>query len=425
MDYVHSQPVALFVIGTRPEAIKLAPLIYELKKPDSTIRPVIVSTGQHRSMLLETLSVLGCDVDYDLAIMRPRQTLEHITTEVIQALPKIFKATIPRAVIVQGDTTSAFAAALSAFYNNIPLYHVEAGLRTGNLKAPYPEEANRALIARVANLHFAPTEKAKHNLLAENINPELIHVTGNTIIDAFKLFASLPVPEFNSALKKVLHSGKKIVLVTCHRRETTGLAQRRIARALAELADSHKHVEIIFPLHKNPAVRENFCSELKNCSRVHLIDPLPYHQLVHVIKSSYLILTDSGGIQEEACACGVPTGILREETERTEGIKAGVACRLGTDPHQIISWCESLLKSPEKYARYNKSSNCYGDGLAAKRIISIILQQPEFNPASETEIVLTDYRFDLPQYRAGQEDHRKEQESNEVQAETSDRLISH
>ena len=364
----HSIKVAV-VFGTRPEAIKLAPVVRELSK-DKRFHALTIVTGQHRQMLDQVLSLFKISPDYDLGVMTRKQSLATIVSRSVDRLDKVFREVRPDALLVQGDTSSTFVASLAGFYNRIPVGHVEAGLRTEDRWQPFPEEINRRLTSVLADWHFAPTELARRNLLNEKISPQSIFVTGNTVVDAFRL--ALRTAKRKLQLPMSL-AGKKIILVTAHRRENFGEPMKSICLALSELVHRFPDVGVVFPVHLNPEVRKVVFPLLSKLERVWLTDPLDYFQNVQLIRQSTLILTDSGGIQEEAPILGRPVLILRNTTERPEGVRAGVARLVGTEKTRIVQEASKLLSDPQAYRRAAARANPYGDGKAAKRIVGYLL----------------------------------------------------
>ena len=360
------------VFGTRPEAIKMAPLVKALEKEPSIISKVIV-TAQHRDMLDQVLNLFDIIPDYDLNIMKNRQTLTDITMRILETLSPILKKEKPDVILVHGDTNTTFASALAAFYEKIAVGHVEAGLRTRNKYSPYPEEMNRQLTTRLTDYHFAPTEKAKNNLLTEGIDPKTIYVTGNTVIDALLSVSKKP---FN--IKTILglediDFNKKIILVTAHRRENLGVRMENIFSAIKDILNEEKALEIIFPIHKNPKVREIAYRFLGDNKQVHFIEPLGYHPFVKVMEKANLILTDSGGIQEEAPSLAKPVLVLRDTTERPEAIEAGTVILAGVNKEDIYNEVMLLLKDKEAYNKIANATNPYGDGKASERITSFLV----------------------------------------------------
>ena len=360
------------IFGTRPEAIKMAPVVIELFKR-SEIETFVTVTAQHREMLDQVLRLFKIQPDFDLNIMAQGQTLFDITERALSGLHGVFAKVNPDIVFVHGDTTTTFVGALAAFYNQVAVAHVEAGLRTGNKYSPFPEEMNRKLTGALTDLHFAPTDTAKNNLLNEGVAQDKIFVTGNTVIDA--LFQTVKA-DFNFSdelLNRIDYSNKRIILVTTHRRENLGEPLRQIYRALKNLLEEFADVEIIFPVHKNPRVREIVNAELGNIERVHLIEPLDYEPFVNLMSRAHLILTDSGGIQEEAPALGKPVLVLRETTERPEAVIAGTVKLVGTSTEKIYSTAKILLADSAQYKKMATAKNPYGDGRAAKRIVQALL----------------------------------------------------
>ncbi len=359
------------VFGTRPEAIKMAPVVQELKKHPEVVTKICI-TAQHREMLDQVMDLFGLVADYDLDIMAKGQTLYDITERVLHGLREVFEKEKPDLVLVHGDTTTTFTAALAAFYAQIPVGHVEAGLRTGNLFSPYPEEANRQLTGVLADYHFAPTETARQNLLAEHKNPDRIYVTGNTVIDA--LLATVK-DNYTFADKEIeaLEAHKRIILVTTHRRENLGGPMHHVYRALRRLVDTVPDTEIVFPVHLNPLVREAVAEELEGHPSVHLVEPMEYEEFTNLMARSAIVLTDSGGIQEEAPSLGKPVLVLRDTTERPEAVAAGTVKLVGTDEETVYRVAYELLTDEAAYKKMAEAVNPYGDGLAAKRIVERIL----------------------------------------------------
>ncbi|MGQ2983635.1 non-hydrolyzing UDP-N-acetylglucosamine 2-epimerase [Flavobacterium sp.] len=363
----------LFLFGTRPEAIKMAPLIKAFKE-DVRFSVKTGITAQHREMLDQVLDFFDIEADHDLNVMTPNQTLHGLTaTLILRITDEILLKEKFDLVFVQGDTTTVLAAALAAFYQKIKIAHIEAGLRSHNIYSPFPEEANRALTSKLANFHFCPTEQAKENLLKENIT-ENVYVTGNTVIDA--LFEGLRKIEHTDEQQLINTFGtidftKKIVLVTCHRRENFGTPFLEICHALLDIADNYPEVEIVYPVHPNPNIKITAHEVLKR-NNIKLIHPLDYHELIWMMSKSNIILTDSGGIQEEAPSLGKPVLVLREVTERTEGVDAGTAILVGSDKTKIVAETIKLLGDNEYYAKISKSLNPYGDGTSSKQIMDII-----------------------------------------------------
>jgi len=364
----------LLIFGTRPEAIKMAPLIKEFRRYLDKFNVKVCVTAQHREMLDQVLNFFGIEPDYDLDLMKPNQSLFELTANLIKELEAVLKDFNPDLVLVQGDTTTAFVGALAGFYNKVRVAHIEAGLRSNDKYSPFPEEMNRVLIGKLANYHFAPTEKAKNNLFREGIKNN-VWVVGNTVIDA--LFLGLQIikeqgeEEYYRYFNFVDFS-RKIILVTGHRRENFGKPFRNICFALKELADSFEDIEIVYPVHLNPNVRKPVNEILRGHPRVHLIDPLEYPYLIWLMSKSYLILTDSGGIQEEAPSLGKPVLVMREVTERIEGLEAGTAKLVGTNKEKIVSETSKLLENEKEYTKMAKAVNPYGDGTASRKILKIL-----------------------------------------------------
>ncbi|WIG21839.1 non-hydrolyzing UDP-N-acetylglucosamine 2-epimerase [Bacillus anthracis] len=358
------------IFGTRPEAIKMAPLVLELQKHPEKIESIVTVTAQHRQMLDQVLSIFGITPDFDLNIMKDRQTLIDITTRGLEGLDKVMKEAKPDIVLVHGDTTTTFIASLAAFYNQIPVGHVEAGLRTWDKYSPYPEEMNRQLTGVMADLHFSPTAKSATNLQKENKDESRIFITGNTAIDALK--TTVKETYSHPVLEKL--GNNRVVLMTAHRRENLGEPMRNMFRAIKRLVDKHEDVQVVYPVHMNPVVRETANDILGDHGRIHLIEPLDVIDFHNVAARSYLMLTDSGGVQEEAPSLGVPVLVLRDTTERPEGIEAGTLKLAGTDEEIIFSLADELLSDKEAHDKMSKASNPYGDGRASERIVEAILK---------------------------------------------------
>lgn len=358
------------VFGTRPEAVKMAPVVQAVQKHPA-LESVVAVTAQHREMLDQVLTVFSVRPDYDLNIMQPGQTLTQITTRAMNGLEEVFVEASPDIVLVHGDTTTSFAGALAAFYQQIPVGHVEAGLRTFNKYEPFPEEMNRCLTGRLADLHFAPTQNAKKNLMAENIAPETIYVTGNTVIDALQTTIKDNY-RFDYDLLNHLDYSRKIITMTAHRRENLGEPLTEICRAIRYLAENHPEVEVVYAVHLNPKVQETARRILGDVSRVHLIPPLALQDMHNLMNRSYLVLTDSGGLQEEVPSMGKPVLVLRNVTERPEGVEAGTLKLVGTDYEVIVAETEKLLNDPAAYQKMATAVNPYGDGHAAERIAECI-----------------------------------------------------
>lgn len=361
----------LVVCGTRPDTVKMAPVVAEIKKHPGAAELTLAVTGQHKDMLYQVIETFGLQPDYDLGIMTQRQTLMQITTRALAGLEQVISERQPGLVLAQGDTTTTFAASLAAFYAKVPFGHVEAGLRTDNKYDPFPEEMNRRMTSVIADLHFAPTERARDCLLREGINPADVYVTGNTVIDALLSVAARDYVFDDPAVRAAADSGK-MILVTAHRRENWGERMRSVCRAVLELSRRFPEVAFVFPVHKNPAVREIVFPELGDNPRIVLTEPPGYEEFVHLMKRSYLILTDSGGVQEEAPSLGKPVLVLRETTERPEGIEAGSAKLVGTGVDAVVSETSKLLTDRSAYEAMARVRNPYGDGRAAERIWKII-----------------------------------------------------
>ena len=357
----------MLVFGTRPEAIKMCPLVNELKKRKG-IKTIVCVTGQHRQMLDQVLEAFGVVPDYDLSIMKDKQTLFDITTNILERIKSVLEEVAPDVVLVHGDTSTTFVTALACFYLQIPVGHVEAGLRTYNIYSPFPEEFNRQAVGIIAKYNFAPTELSKNNLIKEGKDPESIFVTGNTAIDALKttVRADYQHPELSWA------EGSRLITITAHRRENLGEPMRHMFRAIRRIMDEHPDVKAIYPIHMNPVVRKAASEELGGCDRIHIIDPLEVLDFHNFLARSYLILTDSGGIQEEAPSLGKPVLVMRDTTERPEGIAAGTLKLVGTDEEVIYKNFKELLENKEAYEKMSKASNPYGDGHASERIADIL-----------------------------------------------------
>ncbi len=357
------------IFGTRPEAIKMAPVVLELKKYQDEIESIVTVTAQHRQMLDQVLETFDITPDYDLNIMKDRQTLIDVTVNALQGLDQVMKEAKPDIVLVHGDTTTTFVGSLAAFYNQIAIGHVEAGLRTHNKYSPYPEEMNRQLTGIMADLHFAPTEQSKQNLLKENKNPDTIFVTGNTAIDALK--TTVKEHYTHPILDKI--GNDRMILLTAHRRENLGEPMRHMFRAIKRLLQEHEDVQVVYPVHLNPAVREVANEILGDDPRIHLIEPLEVFDFHNFAARSYMILTDSGGVQEEAPSLGKPVLVLRDTTERPEGIEAGTLKLAGTNEETIYHLAKELLEDQNAYEKMAKASNPYGDGFASRRIVDALL----------------------------------------------------
>ena len=357
----------MLVFGTRPEAIKMCPLVNELKSRKE-IETVVCVTGQHRQMLDQVLEAFDVVPDYDLSIMKDRQTLFDVTTNILNRIKEVLEEVHPDVVLVHGDTSTTFVTALACFYLQIPVGHVEAGLRTYNIYSPYPEEFNRQAVSIISAYNFAPTELSKQNLLKEGKNPDTIYVTGNTAIDALKttVRADYTHPELEWA------KGSRLIMITAHRRENLGEPMKHMFRAIRRVCDEHPDVKAIYPIHMNPVVRETGREILGNDERIHIIEPMDVLDFHNFLSRSFLILTDSGGIQEEAPSLGKPVLVMRDTTERPEGIKAGTLKLVGTDEQVIYENFKLLLENEEAYKAMSTASNPYGDGFACKRIADIL-----------------------------------------------------
>lgn len=357
--------------GTRPDAVKMAPVVLELNRHKDEVDTVLAVSGQHREMLEQALRAFGLAPEYDLGIMSHKQTLAQITTRVLEGLDRVVAEVKPGLMLAQGDTTTTFAAALAAFYHRVPFGHVEAGLRTDNKYDPFPEEMNRRLAGALCDLHFAPTQLARANLLREGACDEDIFVTGNTVIDALLSIAAEEHFFEDARVREAAESGR-MILVTAHRRENWGERMRAVCDALRTIVTLRSEVRVVFAVHKNPVVREIVFPELEQVDRVVLIEPPDYVPFVHLMKSAHLILTDSGGVQEEAPALGKPVLVLRDTTERPEGVEAGSAMLVGTRTEDIVREVTRLLDDRAAYEAMSEVANPYGDGHAAERIWGVI-----------------------------------------------------
>lgn len=366
----HKKTVAV-IVGTRPEAIKLAPVIRSLQASDS-LQPLTISTSQHAEMTAQIFSNFGITPDLDLRVMRPRQSLWDLTAALSTSIGELFNGTRIDAVVVQGDTTSAFVGGLCAFYHQIPVGHVEAGLRSHDRYSPFPEELNRVMLSRLANWHFAPTEFSASLLRAENIPEESIYVSGNTVVDALQWMIRQST---SSHLPDGVPENPQLILVTCHRRENIGAPMRSVALAIKHLSEMHPEIHFLFPLHPNPSVRENVTPVLANQRGISLCEPLNHDEFLSALRQSRFVLSDSGGVQEEATALGKPVLVLRRETERPEGVAAGTLRLIGTDVQDIIQETETLLTNPAAYESMTNGSNVFGDGHAAEHITRILEQK--------------------------------------------------
>lgn len=374
----------LLVFGTRPEAIKMAPLVLALKKYPDLIETKVCVTAQHRELLDQVLNFFSIQPDYDLNIMQSNQDLYDVTEKILNGIKTVLFECKPDIVFVHGDTTTAFATALASFYNKVSIAHVEAGLRSGDIYSPWPEEANRKMITQLSQYHFAPTQENKENLLRENVNNESIYITGNTVIDS--LFLVLNHIKCDKKLRYLLEKeitevyngflGKsKFILITGHRRENFGEGFIHICQALKELAGRYPDIDFVYPVHLNPNVQEPVFTLLKEINNIYLIQPMEYEAFVYLMSKCYLILTDSGGMQEEAPSLGKPVLVMRETTERTEALDSGTVKLVGTDKEKIIKEVSALCDDSEYYKAMSQSVNPYGDGTAAEQIIEVILNR--------------------------------------------------
>lgn len=362
----------MLVFGTRPEGIKMCPLVKELKKHEQ-FETIVCVTGQHREMLQQVLDVFGVIPDYDLEIMKEEQTLYSITTSILEKIKPVLESEKPDVVLVHGDTTTTFATSLAAFYSNIPIGHVEAGLRTYNLQSPFPEEFNRQAVSIVSNFNFAPTEQAKQNLLSEGKPESTIFVTGNTAIDALR--TTITESYYHPILDWV--GDNRLILLTAHRRENLGTPMEHMFKAVKRVLQEHEDVKVIYPIHKNPKVREVARRIFGDEKRIRLIEPLEVIDFHNFMKRSYMILTDSGGVQEEAPSLGKPVLVMRDTTERPEGVEAGTLKLVGTEEETIYEEFSSLLSDENRYKQMSEASNPYGDGFASERIAKILLKEKE------------------------------------------------
>ena len=378
----------LCIFGTRPEAIKMAPLVKQLNL-NPNINNKICITGQHEQMLNPVLELFDLKPDFNLHVMTENQDLSHLTAKLLIGLADVFTQYKPDVVLVHGDTTTTLAASISSYYHHIPIAHVEAGLRTWNINSPWPEEANRKLSGALSSLHFAPTPLSKMNLLREGVAPETIHVTGNTVIDALQTMVD-KIDNSPKLLQELaqqfsfLNPARKLILVTGHRRENFGQGFERICEALAILAHRFPEVDIVYPVHLNPSVLKPVNMLLKDINNIYLISPVDYLPFVYLMKSAYLILTDSGGIQEEAPSLGKPVLVMRDNTERPEALDAGTVLLVGTDVDKIVSQVAELLSNAQRYQQLSQAQNPYGDGKSSERIVQVILQAFAVRERSKT-----------------------------------------
>lgn len=359
------------IFGTRPEGIKMAPIVKELKRREN-IETVVCVTGQHREMLDQVLDVFDIKPDYDLDIFKPGQSLTDITVNSITGIETVLKDEKPDVLLVQGDTTTVFSGALAAFYQKIKIGHVEAGLRTGNLYSPYPEEANRKMVGVLANYHFCPTESNRENLLNEGYDDSNIYITGNTVIDALQYTVKEDYKFEEEILNNLDYENEKIILLTSHRRENLGEPMRNIFQAVRDELENRPDTQVVFPIHLNPKVREVAHEIFKGFERIHFIEPLDYLPFTNLMSKVYLVMTDSGGVQEEAPSLGKPILVLRNETERMEGVDANTARLVGSDYEVVRNNLKELLDNEQTYLSMAKANNPYGDGTAAKQIVDII-----------------------------------------------------
>lgn len=379
------------IYGTRPEAIKMAPIVKALQESPK-FECVVTVTGQHREMLDQVNEIFEITPDHDLNIIKPRQTLNGVLTRTVDGLDALFADNAPDAVIVQGDTTTSTAAAIAAFYRGIPVIHAEAGLRSFNLFSPFPEEANRKLTSQITSLHLAPTEISKRNLLAEAINGDDVVITGNTVIDALHHTVAKALPFSDPQLEEIAARDGKTLLVTTHRRENQGEAMRGVGRALARIADAEPQLSIVLPAHRNPVVREAVLPAIEDKPNVHITEPLAYGEFTRMLSVADLVLTDSGGVQEEAPSLGKPVLVMRENTERPEAVTAGTVKLIGTDEDRIVAEVDTLLNNQALYEAMANAVNPYGDGQAAARTVAAIEQMfgigqriADFDPLASTQ----------------------------------------
>lgn len=372
MRYVGGSMLKVMTIfGTRPEAIKMAPVVKALEAADD-MESIVTVTAQHREMLDQVLHLFSITPDYDLNIMSQGQTLYDVTCKALLGLQGVLKEAKPDVVLVHGDTTTTFVGALAAFYEGIPVGHVEAGLRTGNIYSPFPEEMNRKLTGAIGTYHFAPTSTSESNLLKENINPAHLYVTGNTVIDALQTTVQTDYTFKEELLNQIDYINNKVILVTTHRRENLGDPMRNVYEAIRDIINEQEDVEVIFPMHRNPKVRNIVQDVLGHMDRVHLIEPLEYEPFANLMARTYLIMTDSGGIQEEAPSLGKPVLVLRDTTERPEAVEAGTVKLVGTDKESVYRTATELIVNKEAYLAMSNAVNPYGDGLASDRIVQAL-----------------------------------------------------
>lgn len=362
----------MIILGTRPEAIKMAPVVKELEKHKAHFQTLVCVTGQHRHMLDQVLNLFKIKPDIDLNLMQENQTLQALTARALLVLTETIQKIKPDLILVQGDTTTAMVAALAGFYQKIPVGHVEAGLRTHDINNPFPEEVNRCIISSIASFNFAPTKKSYQTLINQGIRKEQVVLTGNTVVDALKMIVKAGKTDL---MDIGITKDSKLIIVTAHRRENFGRPLEKICDALIAIVKRNQDVSVVYPVHLNPNVKNVVYKRLAGQERIYLIAPTEYHQLVHLLRKAYLVLTDSGGIQEEAPAFGKPVLVMRKETERPEGVEAGVAKLVGTDKGVIIKEVERLLYNSSAYRKMSKAISPYGDGKAARRIVSILLKK--------------------------------------------------
>jgi UDP-N-acetylglucosamine 2-epimerase (non-hydrolysing) len=379
------------VLGTRPEAIKLALVIQALRQRSEEFETAVIHTGQHRTMLDSALQFFKIKPDFDLAVMRPNQTLNSLTGRVLDTVENACQRFEPNMVLVQGDTTTAFASALAAYYCKIPVGHIEAGLRSHNLYDPFPEEANRRLASVLADIHFAPTALARENLLSEGIADEKIVVTGNTVIDTLRALSVLPHSWANTPLANIPDDNSRLVLVTSHRRESLGADQEQMCMALKDLVKKHSDIRVIYPVHMNPNVRNTVNAHLQNTDRIHLVEPLDYMTFVSLLRRCFLVLTDSGGIQEEAPTFGKPVLVLRKLTERPEAAQFGMAKIIGMSRDAIVNESSHLLNDAAAYQDMSEGANPFGDGHSSERIVEAVARWHQ----KKTPLLEADKQFKL------------------------------
>ncbi|WP_426978399.1 non-hydrolyzing UDP-N-acetylglucosamine 2-epimerase [Pseudarthrobacter sp. O4] len=372
-------PSVMPIFGTRPEAIKMAPIVAALQESEH-FDCVVTVTGQHREMLDQVNQLFGIVPDHDLNILQQRQSLSAIMTRTIDGLDKLFAANKPDVVIVQGDTTTSTAGAIAAFYHGIPVVHVEAGLRSGDLFSPFPEEANRKITSQIASLHLAPTSVSKANLVAEGIDPANIVITGNSVIDALLTTVGKQIPFTDPQLEELAASGRKILLVTTHRRENQGGAMQGVGRALARIAEAEPDLMIVLPAHKNPVVREAVLPAVAGLSNVIVTEPLAYGEFTRMLSLAHIVLTDSGGVQEEAPSLGKPVLVMRDNTERPEAVDAGTVALIGTDEEVIFKEVDRLLHDQEHFDSMANAVNPYGDGRASERTVAAVAAMLNLGP---------------------------------------------